>query len=212
MLRLYIEDTFCRYTYSLRYEVSYFYTSPFYNRWWKAWRRRCVLGKVLSGQRQTQIQSLSQVIDGSWRSGRRVWRCPWGGKFSEKPGQSGLFFRPIRNHKDMHLDSGLEWYWRGLTWVTVDHLYQLIILGLWDSRMKRLSRHSSFEALIEKNRGSSGRRRSSVRWRWNDGCCSLELPEGRFMHKARARNPFHSNSSPRHQLLRAPSLTTQSCK
>ena len=96
---------------------------------------RSVLGKVLSGKRQTEIQIQSQVIDGRWRSGRRVWRCPWGGKFSEKPGQSGLFFRPIRNHKDMHLDSGLEWYWRGLTWMTVDyycylHLYQLIILGL----------------------------------------------------------------------------------
>ena len=82
---------------------------------------RSILGKVLSGQRQTEIQSQSRVIDGRWRSGRRVWRCPWGGKFSEKPGQSGLFFRPIRNHKDMHLDSGLEWYWRGLTWMTVDY-------------------------------------------------------------------------------------------
>ena len=121
MLRLYIEDTFCWYIYRLRYEVSDFYISPFYNRWWKAWRRRCVLGKVLSGQRQTEIQSQSRVIDGRWRSGRRVWRCPWGGKFSEKPGQSGLFFRPICNHKDMHLDSGLEWYWRGLTWMTVDY-------------------------------------------------------------------------------------------
>ena len=114
MLGLYIEDTFCPYIYRLRYD-------PFYNSWSKAWRRRCVLGKVLSGQRQTEIQSQSQVIDGRWRSGRGVWRCPWGGKFSEEPGQSGLFFRPIRNHKDMHLDSGLEWYWRGLTWVTVDY-------------------------------------------------------------------------------------------
>ena len=121
MLRLYIEGTFCWYIYRLRYEISDFYTSPFYNRWWNSWRRRCVLGKVLSGQRQTEIQSQSQVIDGRWRSGRRVWRCPWGSKFSEKPGQSRLFFWPIRNHKDMHLDSGLEWYWRGLTWMTVDY-------------------------------------------------------------------------------------------
>ena len=109
--------------------------------------------------------------------------------------------------------SGIDEDWHGwqLTIAVYLHLYQLIILGLCNG-MKRLSRHSSFEALIEKNRGSSGRRRSSVRWRWNDGCCSLDLPEGRFMHKTRARKPFHSNSSPRHQLLRSPSLTTQSCK
>ena len=122
MLRLYIEDTFCRYIYRLRYEVSDFI--HFFKQMMKSMTsalRRCVLGKVLSGQRQTQIQSQSWVIDGRWRSGRGVWRCPWGGKFSEEPGQSGLFFRPIRNHKDMHLDSGLEWYWRGLTWVTVDY-------------------------------------------------------------------------------------------
>ena len=122
MLRLYNEDTFCRDTYRLRYDVSDFYSSVFITddekhdvgplaiRSWKS-----------LDQRQIQIQSQSQVIDGRWRSGRRVWRCPWGGKFSEKPGQSGLFFRPIRNHKDMHLDSGLEWYWRGLTWMTVDY-------------------------------------------------------------------------------------------
>ena len=96
---------------------------------------RCVLGKVLSGQRQTQIPSQSRVIDGRWRSGRRVWRCPWGGKFSEKPGQSGLFFRPIRNHKDMHLDSGWsgideDWHGWQFTIAVYLHLYQLIILGL----------------------------------------------------------------------------------
>ena len=123
MLRLYIEDTFCRYIYRLRYEVSDFYTfclkQMMKSKTSTLWRS--VLGKVLCGQRQTEIPSQSQVIDGRWRSGRRVWRCPWGGKFSEKPGQSGLFFRPIRNHKDMHLDSGLEWYWRGLTWMTVDY-------------------------------------------------------------------------------------------
>ena len=66
-------------------------------------------------------RNTESIAGDRWRSGRGVWRCPWGGKFSEEPGQSGLFFRPIRNHKDMHLDSGLEWYWRGLTWVTVDY-------------------------------------------------------------------------------------------
>ena len=64
MLRLYIEDTFCRYIYRLRYDVSDFIHPLFITDDRKHDVGDAFLENVLSGQRQTEIQSQTRVIDG----------------------------------------------------------------------------------------------------------------------------------------------------
>ena len=103
-----------------------------------------------------------------------------------------------------------EWCVWQLSIAVYLHLYQLIILGLSTGWRDFQDIHHLKPKLrrIEVLQGGGGvlsdddEMTDAAHWscRREDSCTR------------RARKPFHSNSDPRHQLLRSPSLTTQSCK